>query len=133
MHVWTLLIPIVAAFGLAACAPQSSVSGKTLYRQNCVACHGPTGAGDGPLASDLPVAPANLRQISAQNQGVYPAERVMEIIHGYRGKDTQALMPEFGPVLQSEQVLWVDPDGNEIPTPSALVTLSQYLETLQDT
>lgn len=35
-------------------------AGYALYRRNCVACHGQQGRGDGPLASALPVAPADL-------------------------------------------------------------------------
>lgn len=108
------------------------MSGGALYRQNCVACHGKTGAGDGPLAADLPVAPANLRLLAAAKGGVFPTEQVMTVIYGYRGKDYVGLMPEFGPVLDSPHVIWTAPDGREISTPSALIALATYLETLQD-
>ena len=84
------------------------------------------------MAADLPVAPANLRLLAAANDGVFPSEQVMTVIYGYRGKDYAGLMPEFGPVLDSPQVIWTAPDGREIPTPSALVALAAYLETLQD-
>lgn len=33
--------------------------GKKLFQENCTACHGATGAGDGPLAADLDPAPTN--------------------------------------------------------------------------
>ncbi|MFT7596697.1 MAG: mono/diheme cytochrome c family protein [Paracoccaceae bacterium] len=122
----------VITTGLGACTPETQPSGAALYRQNCGACHGKTGAGDGPLAADLPVRPANLRLLASGNDGVFPTERVMKSIHGYRGKDYVGLMPEFGPVLDSPTVIWVAPDGREIPTPSALVALVAYLETLQD-
>jgi mono/diheme cytochrome c family protein len=36
---------------------------KSLYAQNCAACHGATGAGDGPLAATAPRPPANFRSI----------------------------------------------------------------------
>ena len=126
------LFAIAALAGLAACAPERQPSGATLYRGNCVSCHGVSGAGNGPLAADLPVPPANLRLLAAGNGGVYPTERVMAAIYGYRGKDYEGLMPEFGPVLDSPEVIWTAPDGREIPTPSALLALAMYLETLQD-
>ena len=122
----------VVTAGVVACAPTGHMSGAATYRQNCVACHGKTGVGDGPLAADLPVPPANLRQLAAANDGVFPTGQVMTVIYGYRGKDYAGLMPEFGPVLDSPLVNWTAPDGHEIPTPSALVALAAYLKTLQD-
>lgn len=35
-------------------------AGQKLYEQNCSACHGPTGLGDGPAGRDLNPPPANL-------------------------------------------------------------------------
>lgn len=117
---------------LVACAPDTVPSGAALYRENCVACHGSSGAGDGPLAADLPVAPANLRGLAAANGGVYPAEAVMTKVYGYRGRDFDALMPEFGPILEGPSVVWTAPDGRDLPAPAALVALTEYIETLQD-
>jgi len=123
----------LALAGVGACVPADSAkSGAALYRQNCVVCHGPTGAGDGAQASELPVPPANLRQLAAANDGVFPAGSVMATIYGYRGKDYAGLMPEFGPLLDSPNVIWTAPDGKEVATPSALLTLTRYLEAIQD-
>jgi len=135
MRLWLSLVVSVASLALflAACAPLGvSPSGAALYRQNCVVCHGPTGVGDGPQASALPVPPANLRGLAAANGGVFPTEAVMATIYGYRGKDYEGLMPEFGPILDSPEVLWSAADGQVISTPSALVALTDYLETIQD-
>jgi copper transport protein len=42
-------------------ATQESIDrGRMLFMQNCTQCHGETGRGDGPLASTLPIPPANL-------------------------------------------------------------------------
>ncbi len=129
------LAPIcaLALAGLAACTRDVTArSGAVLYRQNCAVCHGPTGAGDGTQAGELPVPPANLRGLSAATDGVFPTERVMATIYGYRGKDYAGLMPEFGPLLEGPTVNWIAPDGQEIPTPSALLALTAYLESIQD-
>lgn len=122
--------------GLVGCAPGGGFgaqqSGAALFRQNCVVCHGVSGVGDGAMARDLPVPPANLRTLSVDNGGVFPATQVMAAIYGYRGKGAEALMPEFGPILDSPTVIWTSPSGQQIATPSALVALANYLETLQD-
>ena len=40
----------------------SIVRGQTLFAQNCVACHGPNGEGNGPAASSLRIKPLDLTQ-----------------------------------------------------------------------
>lgn len=118
---------------LVACTPDTTAhSGAMLYQKNCAVCHGSTGVGDGVQADDLPVPPANLRGLSAGNDGVFPTERVMATIYGYSGKDYAGLMPEFGPLLDGPTVNWIAPDGQEIPTPSTLLALTAYLESIQD-
>ncbi|HEY0738311.1 MAG TPA: CopD family protein, partial [Herpetosiphonaceae bacterium] len=39
--------------------PEVLASGKQIYQQNCVTCHGDTGRGDGPAARSLPGLPAD--------------------------------------------------------------------------
>lgn len=49
----------------ASTQPYSAPSvarGAPLYAQNCIACHGVSGRGDGPLASKLPIRPADLTE-----------------------------------------------------------------------
>jgi mono/diheme cytochrome c family protein/peroxiredoxin len=41
-------------------AVRSIAAGGKAYAQNCIACHGKNGQGDGPLAAELPIAPADL-------------------------------------------------------------------------
>ena len=59
-----------------------SESGDSLYRTYCASCHGPALRGDGPVAPFLKVPPANLVQIAQRNNGVFPSERVYQIIDG---------------------------------------------------
>ena len=128
-----IAITLLAAPALvAACMGDLRGSGAALYRDNCATCHGTAGAGDGPMAAGLPVPPRDLRVLAAANGGIFPTERVMATIYGYGGKDAVALMPEFGPLLDSPEVMWIAPDGREIATPSALVALAEHVQTLQD-
>ena len=39
-------------------------SGKAMYTSYCAPCHGASGKGDGPVASEFKVAPANLTQFT---------------------------------------------------------------------
>lgn len=121
---------MAALAGIVACTETGRPSeGKALYDSYCVACHGPGGRGDGPLAADLPVAPVDLTLLSQANDGVFPYSEVMAQIYGYPGR--YAVMPEFGPLLSGPSVIWKDEEGVEVRTPKALLSLAQYLETIQ--
>jgi len=121
------------AIALAACAPERQVSGRALYQDYCLSCHGTTGKGDGPAASGLPHPPADLTGIAARNGGVFPMVRVMSVIDGYtRRGDRASVMPELGVALQEGPVVMYDTgDGVATPTPANLVALGEYLRRLQ--
>ncbi len=125
-----------AALALAACAapaPAPEVTrGQALYGQYCTVCHGAGGRGDGPLAAELPVAPADLTRLAAADGGAWPAGRVMARIYGHPGQGSAAPMPGFGPLLEGDARPWTAPDGREVAAPSALIALNAYLETLQE-
>ena len=118
---------------LSACAPERQVSGRALYEDFCLSCHGASGRGDGPAAAGLDRAPADLTGIAARNGGTFPTTRVMSVIDGYtRRGDRASVMPELGVVLQEGPVVLYDAgDGVATPTPANLVALANYLQTLQ--
>jgi len=64
-------------FDLAAAA-----KGQASFKTYCGSCHGIGGTGDGPLAPDLRTAPADLTQLSKENDGKFPFEMVYESIDG---------------------------------------------------
>ncbi len=74
----------------------SITHGGALYREHCAACHGPTGAGDGPAGIRLPRPPADLR---SGHTGQHTAgDLYWWISHGIpRGG-----MPPFGDRLTEE-------------------------------
>ena len=123
---------LFAVAALAACsAPDPKSRGEMIYDQHCTACHGTGAKGDGPLAQDLGVRPADLTLISARNDGVFPTDEVMAQIFGYHGRYQIGGMPEFGPVLDGPMVDYETISGEIIPTPQALIDLTQYLQSIQ--
>ena len=58
--------------------------GKTDYMTYCAACHGVSGKGDGSIAEFLTISAADLTQMAKLNAGIYPRERVIEVIDGRR-------------------------------------------------
>ena len=70
---------------LAAATPPARVtveSGSALFRSYCASCHGTEAKGDGPLAANLRVAPADLTGLARRNHGKFDAEKVRRAIDG---------------------------------------------------
>jgi mono/diheme cytochrome c family protein len=120
----------VAVAALVACAPQPVDTGQADFDALCAVCHGTSGKGDGPAADALATRPADLTRLAAENGGTFPMVLVMTRIDGYSG-DT-ATMPEFGPLLDGETVLYETEPGVMTPTPTRLLALAEYVETLQE-
>lgn len=76
--------------GLAASAARtadkepvySATVGKVTYGAYCANCHGSDGRGAGEIAPTLVVKPTNLTRLAAENDGVFPAERMHEVVDG---------------------------------------------------
>jgi mono/diheme cytochrome c family protein len=128
---------LTGLFGLtlAACTPTPDV-GRAIYNDNCTACHGVSGKGDGPNAADLTPKPADLSTLSARNGGEFPQNRVMTVIDGYARQDQSGnqagdAMPEFGAFIHGPTTLVDTGDGVLTPTPVWLADVADYLRTLQ--
>ena len=126
---WILGLVVLA---VAGCVREAPISGKRLYDENCAACHGPKGQGDGTFADSLIMPPSDLSALSANNGGEFPRDYVISTMDGYaRGEHFSGAMPEFGVKLAGENVLLESGDGVVTPTPKPLVALADYLESLQ--
>ena len=127
---------IILPFALAACVDQEPPTGAEDFATFCAACHGMGGRGDGDMADVLDRKPADLTQLSARNDGVFPGTRVMAKIWGYTGVTPDHVadgspMPQFGPLLQGDLVPYDGGDGIATPTPVRLVQLAEHLRRLQ--
>jgi len=78
-----LVVGVIACATFAATPVKTTAySGEALYLANCANCHGKYGEGNGPMAADLPKTPPDLRHLAAANGGVFPRQRLTEIIDG---------------------------------------------------
>ena len=131
------IFAVLAALSVAGCmsAPETGAEAKAedgaqFYAAYCTSCHGAGARGDGPLAGDLSVPPADLTRLAARNGGVFPYAAAMARIHGYPGQFHE--MPQFGPLLDGPRVTWHDPaTGETVETPRALLALARYLASVQ--
>ncbi|WP_425100943.1 c-type cytochrome [Tropicibacter sp. S64] len=124
----------IAFLGLLAACQQTqdhTQPGKALFETRCASCHGHRAQGHGPLAAELPVAPADLTRLAERNGGTFPHEAVMTQIYGYPGRHHLGLMPEFGPELSGATVEWTAADGTTIATPAPLIAVVDYLVSIQ--
>ncbi len=118
-----LLIPQV----VAKKNPAPSPSGRDIYMDRCSACHGEDGKGNGPAVGALKVAPADLTLLAKRNSGVFPAERVKNVVgqwveisaHGSRE------MPIWGDLFFPKTTA-VEQAANE-----RFKLLATYLESIQ--
>jgi mono/diheme cytochrome c family protein len=109
-------------------------SGEHAFQLYCSNCHGDGGRGDGPMASDLSVPPADLTKLSARNGGVFPRERLQGIIDGreivknHGDRD----MPVWGKwfKMEAEEDLG-GAEGDEGTVHRRIMDLINFLETLQ--
>jgi mono/diheme cytochrome c family protein len=104
----------------------SPASGVQMFNTYCAVCHGKDAKGDGPLATELKIPPANLTLLAKNHGGKYPSDYVSEVImtgprdakaHGSRD------MPVWGTVFKSL--------GDEASVKQRIFNLNKYIESLQ--
>ena len=113
-------------------AAQDIEEGAEAFLNHCAACHGEDAMGNGPMASLLRLVPTNLTLLSERNGGEFPMARVIERIDGTM--DVMAHggpMPVFGLLLQGPSAATIAPDGRELVAPEEIVSVAEWLATVQ--
>ena len=105
----------------------SAASGKEMFTSYCASCHGKDGKGDGPAASSLKSAPADLTTLAKRNGGKYPSDRVASVLRGQASLAPHGdqEMPVWGPVF------WKMSQGHEVEVHQRVSNLNHYIESLQ--
>ncbi len=115
----------------AAHAQESA--GKNEYMVACSVCHGETGRGDGSFTSLMNVPVPNLTTLAAQNEGKFPYLEVFMTIDGRTMAEGHgAPMPVWGDRFRADAGGDYGPYGAEVVTRGRILTLVNYLESIQE-
>jgi len=130
----------VLAFALGACAQEPSkaiertpvqqtspASGHEMFMSYCASCHGKDAKGNGPAASALKIAPADLTALAKKNGGKYPSLKVTAVLSGQTDLAAHGNkeMPVWGAVF------WRMSGGHEGEVQQRVANLNRYIESLQ--
>ena len=86
--------------------PGTADPGAQLFRTYCASCHGTRGRGDGPAAGQMRKLPPDLTTFTRRNGGVFPAERLRQIIDGRGvGAHGDRDMPVWGDAFRTRSGL----------------------------
>lgn len=138
----SVLLPgLLAATTLFIATPATAQTtaldhGKAEYESNCAGCHGVSGRGDGHFAQFLNRAPSDLTLLSRRNGGVFPMQRVSEVIDGrtaVAGHGAAGEMPIWGSTYAAKAK--TDPVGrimfSESFVRNRIAVLADYLYRIQ--
>ena len=114
----------VAADQAAPARSAEPMSGAQLFRTHCASCHGENGGGAGPVSAQLRNAVPDLTTFSARNGGMFPAERVRQMIEG-RGPAAHGdrSMPVWGDVFRRQNT-----DADAAMRIDSIVTFLQSIQ-----
>jgi hypothetical protein len=103
------------------------------YEISCMPCHGLDGRGDGPRAKTLKVGPADLTKIAQSNRGVFPSEKVAEIIDGRATVAAHGMreMPVWGNRYRVSVEAGDNPIDIERRAREQIAALVRYLKSIQ--
>lgn len=137
-------LSVIAALGiggvLQAQAAELSM-GEFEFQNSCATCHGASGKGDGPAAQFFlgGVAP-DLTALQKNNGGVFPVQRIYDVIEGSRDMIVPShgsrAMPMWGQryMQRTEEGPSYDPltdEQKEIYVRTRILSLIEYLSTIQ--
>ena len=131
----SLLAGAVVGASAGAWAQSETDLGKREYDSNCAVCHATDGKGQGPYREFLDVAPSDLTVLAKNNQGVFPINRVYEVIDGREA--VKAHGPREMPIWGTEYSikaaeLYTDvPYNSEAYVRNRVLALIDYLYRIQ--
>ncbi|MDD2879296.1 MAG: cytochrome c [Rhodoferax sp.] len=111
---------------------QSSVDfGKNEYLASCASCHGVSGKGDGAMKVYLTKPATDLTRLARDNGGVFPNQRLWEVIDGRAyaaiGSHGAREMPVWGYIYRAE-----DTQPSDLHARNRITSLLDYLARIQE-
>lgn len=132
---WTRIAAVAAlALGTGVVMAQQRVDvGKREYDNNCAACHGTNGKGNGPYAELLRKSPPDLTAMAKRNGGVFPMARAYEVIEGGGVGHGTRDMPIWGQdySIKAAEYYMDVPYNPEAYVRTRILALVEYLNRLQ--
>jgi len=132
-----LVLTLGASLSAAAFAADVNV-GEREYRFKCAVCHGASGKGDGPYVGSLKAAPTDLTKLKKNNGGIFPFERVFEVVDGRANIEAHGSrdMPIWGNEY-TEEAIWYhgqkyDVYNAEVFVQGRILSLIKYLRDMQE-
>jgi len=117
----------------AVMSPTSELlaAGKTLFSQNCAACHGPAGQGDGPAAKGLNPPPRNLGQGEGWKNGFQIGGIWKTLQEGTKGSSMVAyeFLPKRDRMALVHYVRFLGPFDHGPEDPGTIAALEKTLAT----
>jgi len=125
---------IIQTLPLSAALAKQEPVGKEEYRENCAACHGLEGRGDGPVATYLKVKTPDLTQLSRKRGGKFPVQELFRAIDGRQTKGVHGdrAMPIWGDRYKVKATKEFGGYGSETAVRDRIVKLVEYLRTIQE-
>jgi len=109
------------------------------FRNSCASCHGDDGRGAGFLTRIFRgIDPGDLTQLSKNNKGVFPLERVFEVIDGRKevAAHGERKMPVWGDrymeqAMTRESLQGLGP-AHDLVVRNRVLELAHYLQSIQE-
>ena len=111
--------------------PTSAASGEEMYIAYCAACHGTSGKGDGPAASEFKTPPTNLTIICPKSQcGEFPNGYIAQVLesgaHNAKAHGSKD-MPVWGDLFRALH----STSSTDALVKLRINNLSKYIESIQ--
>ena len=121
----SVLLVTAACAGDGGDADVALTEGQALYEANCMACHGETALGDGPMASSLPVDPPPLKE----HLGHHSQAELVRLIRGGVPPAMPPVALDEDQVLKIVDYLWSLVPEDEV---DALREMQRHMEMMGD-
>lgn len=133
MLAWALAAAVAGGAAQAQAQKSKRDIGKQEYDARCAVCHGATGQGKGPYTPYLKVPAPDLTVLARGNGGIFPLQRVYDVIEGSGAGHGSREMPIWGrayAVEAAEYYMDVPYDAQAVVR-GRVLALAEYLNRLQ--
>ncbi len=129
------ILALVQAGAYAQDGQERFVASTDEFRNSCASCHGEDGRGAGFLTRIFRgVNPGDLTQLSKNNKGVFPLERVFEVVDGRKAVAAhgERKMPVWGDRYMAQSMTRLGPGPmNDFVVRKRVLELVYYIQSIQ--